>query len=200
MFSIQGLGRHKLFCTGLKLCPVCKIMIKILDFETHLERCKNANASPSLTGSPIQTHRILKNIAAKTKPRTSQVRVNHSHTSAVSERMHPRLQVLSRYFEIEYKQLFQKNPPKSFVSTRNGSDRRLTVYRPVSSSKVNLYTSWHHLFGTEWAKQEFGSNWRSAKCRGKLGKYNTKSKMWGVRYATIVMYIFQGGRLIPFTE
>ena len=190
---IQGLGRHKLFCTGLKLCPVCKTMIKILDFETHLERCKNANASPSLTGSPIQTHRILKNIAAKAKPRTSQVRVNHSHTSAVSENASSSPSPLE-ILEIS-KQCLKRNPRESFVSTRNGSDRRLTVYLPGSSSKVNLYTSWHHLSvrsGRNKSSVQTGEvpsaeeSSESTTRRARCGKFDTR---------TIVMYIFSRRRI-----
>ena len=201
MFSIQGLGRHKLFCTGLKLCPVCKTMIKILDFETHLERCKNANASPSLTGSPIQTHRILKNIAAKTKPRTSQVRVNHSHTSAVSEENASSSPSPLEILRDQYKQLFQKKPPRKFRLNEKWLRQKINSLpsgKFVQGESVYVLAS---SFGTEWAKQEFGSNWRSAKCRGKLGKYNTKSKMWEVRYANDRnVYFFKEKDLIPFTE
>ncbi len=174
-------------------------MIKILDFETHLERCKNANASPSLTGSPIQTHRILKNIAAKAKPRTSQVRVNRSHTS-VSENASSSPSPLETLRD-QYKQLFQKKPPRKFRLNEKWLRQKIASLpsgKFVQGESVYVLAS---SFGKDWAKQEFGSNWRSAKCRGKLGKYNTKSKTWEVRYANDRnVYLFKEKNLIPFTK
>ena len=170
MYSIQGLRRHKQFCTGLKLCPVCKCMIKILDFETHVELCK--------TTQSIQTNRILKKI--KTKSRTSQVRVNRSHTGSSST---PSKNTSLETLRDHYKELFQKNVPIRFQSNEQWLRQKISSLPPdkkfVQGEDVYVLAS---TFGKDWAKQEFGSKWRSAKCKGKLGKYNKKRKMWEVRY------------------
>ena len=177
MFSVQGFRRHKMFCTGgMKLCPVCKIMIKTLDFQNHFERCKD----PSVIAPESPIGRQLKNTNTASNKKKSNVRVNRSHSTLSSPPVAASTAAIPKNLQEQYKSIFHKRVPRKFRGNEKWIREKISLASTFSPGQ-NVFVS-ASSFGLDWAKQEFGSSWKSAVCEGKLGKYNKKKGMWEVRY------------------
>ena len=187
------------------MCPVCKIMFDVSNYDAHIELCKKRVLSSSASSSkvdssqrvvysPKRRHRlfnVLRNDDNDDEMKTSKgvSRINKSHlpspstttTTTTTNETKMEKKTLER-LRNEYVELYKVPIPTKFNVNKEWLCRKIDLKkknRLVKGQKIALRASF---FGKEWAQSTYGKSWETATCVGTLGPYDKSRGMWSVKY------------------